>query len=353
MANDFSTDPRCKALWRFESGALTTDSKGSNTLTPTASAPTVDTTNFQEGASSAHYDRSNSQGHSIADANLVAGFPLKSGDTAKKATFCFWYRPSAGANAYSDKAIFGKWKNGATNKLSLFLDHYYGSLSLGWGFNDSGADWWGTGLNFTEGKPYHIAVVIDGVAKTAKIRVWDGSTVTNYPHTYYYELNVSDGAFEIGHDEGANCLHGNLDEFVAFNDLLSDTEIDAIRNGVFPLPPKIEIFQAVAQVEWESPPLIEVSQVIGQAEWEAPPINAVFQVIGQAEYQIPPLIKVPQIIGQVEYRQFDPGLYVKQFIVQVEYQEIPPLAYRRKFPVPDARTAWQSQAGRRQFPVVQ
>jgi hypothetical protein len=31
MANDFSADSNCKALWRFENGALTTDSKGGNT----------------------------------------------------------------------------------------------------------------------------------------------------------------------------------------------------------------------------------------------------------------------------------------------------------------------------------
>ena len=193
------------------------------------------------------------------------------------------------------------------NKLSLFFRPLLLVRSLlGWGFNDYGADWWGTGLNFTEGKAYHIAVVIDGVAKTARIRVvGTGVPSLIIPILTYYELNVSDGAFEIGHDEGANCLHGNLDEFVAFNDLLSDTEIDAIRNGVFPLPPKIEIFQAVAQVEWESPPVIEVSQVIGQAESGTSSDQGKARSI-PGGIHIPPLIKVPQIIGQVEYRQFDP-----------------------------------------------
>ena len=33
MANDFSSDSNCVALWRFESGALTADSIGTNTLT--------------------------------------------------------------------------------------------------------------------------------------------------------------------------------------------------------------------------------------------------------------------------------------------------------------------------------
>ena len=198
--------------------------------------------------------------------------------------------------------------------------------------------------------------LLTGSIRIRKVRRYDATagTVTNYSSTPYNQLRVGAADTTIGAlANPGNYLDGKLDEMVVFNDLLSDTEIDAIRNGVFPLPPQIKIFQAVAQVEWESPPLIEVSQVIGQAEYQVPPLLKATQNLTQVEYSIPPLIKVPQIIGQVEYRQFDPGLYVKQFIVQVEYQEIPPLTCRRKFPVPDARTAWQSQAGRRQFPVVQ
>ena len=126
---------------------------------------------------------------------------------------------------------------------------------------------------------------------------------------------------------------------VIFNDLLRIPKLMQSEMVFFLFPPKLKVFQAVAQAEWEAPPLIKVSQCkIYTARW-----NIKFHRLSRS----------PSIIGQVEYRQFDPGLYVKQFIVQVEYQEIPPLTCRRKFPVPDARTAWQSQAGRRQFPVVQ
>jgi len=47
--NDFASDPNCKVVYRFEDGALTTDSQGSTTLT-NANSVVADTVNFAEGA---------------------------------------------------------------------------------------------------------------------------------------------------------------------------------------------------------------------------------------------------------------------------------------------------------------
>jgi len=76
VANIFTNDSNCKALWRFENGALTTDSKGTNTLTNNNTV-VADTVNFKEGAASANLESSSSQYFSITNANLNAGFPLK------------------------------------------------------------------------------------------------------------------------------------------------------------------------------------------------------------------------------------------------------------------------------------
>jgi hypothetical protein len=43
MTNDFSSDVNCKALWKMDSAALTTDSKSTNILTNVGVA--ADTTN--------------------------------------------------------------------------------------------------------------------------------------------------------------------------------------------------------------------------------------------------------------------------------------------------------------------
>ena len=56
MANDFSSDANCVALWRFEDGALGTDSIGTNDigLRGYTYQPVADTNVYKEGASSAH-----------------------------------------------------------------------------------------------------------------------------------------------------------------------------------------------------------------------------------------------------------------------------------------------------------
>ena len=79
MANDFSGDSSCKALWRFESGALTTDSKSTNTLTNNGGIE--ETTNHMEGSCAVAIASGSSQYLNIPNANLVSGFPLKSDDT--------------------------------------------------------------------------------------------------------------------------------------------------------------------------------------------------------------------------------------------------------------------------------
>ena len=78
MANDFSGDGACVALWRFESGALTTDSIGTNTLTDVNTVGT-ETTDYQEGSACADIERDNSELFSIDDTDLDSGFPYKSG----------------------------------------------------------------------------------------------------------------------------------------------------------------------------------------------------------------------------------------------------------------------------------
>ena len=91
MANDFSGDPNCVALWRFENGALIADSIGSNTLTDVNTVGT-DTSDFKEGAACADFERSSLEYFYINDANLDSDYPFKSGDTNKKISFCEWFK---------------------------------------------------------------------------------------------------------------------------------------------------------------------------------------------------------------------------------------------------------------------
>jgi hypothetical protein len=236
-----------------------------------------------------------------------------------------------GSSQYAN--IYSKWL--WQTDLTIEIGLTGGNLRVNWGYSASAAEFWDA-FSVQAGRWYHLAVVIDGVNKVRKVRRYDATagTVANYSSTPNNQLRVGAANTTIGAlANPGNYLDGKLDETVIFNDLLSDIEIDAIRNGVFPPDPLIKVFQEVAQVEYSDPPLFKV-----------------FQVTGQVEYQdAQPGINVSQIIGQVEYDEFS-GLKISQIVGQVEYSDIP--LPRRIFPVSDSRTLWQSQVEKRTFPVV-
>ena len=234
MANFFTQDPRCKALWRFESGALTADSKGTNTLTAVAT-PVADLADFQEGAACADLEYTDGDYFTILDASLDAGFPLKSGDTTKKLTWCAWIKQESQPGSYA--YLLSKY-DATNNKRSLGLLIWSNVLQFYCGYSaGTVGELLSTGIAIADGEWYHVAVVVDGVAKTINVRVYKLSTTTVYTYSgaMSYELYVSDAAFRIGARDGDTGYHwdGKIDEVVIFNDLLTATEIDKIRAGTF------------------------------------------------------------------------------------------------------------------------
>ena len=109
--NDFSNDPNCVALYNFENGALTTDSKGGNTLSVGGNSPTAVMVDYKQGLASCDFEASNNQYWTIADADLDAGFPLKNGDAVGNISVCCWIKLT-GKNEYQtfyEKGDTDKW----------------------------------------------------------------------------------------------------------------------------------------------------------------------------------------------------------------------------------------------------
>jgi len=83
MANDFSGDSDCVAVLNEDSGFLYREELSDNDayLTEYAGSGSVgtDTTNKKQGSASASFVAANTQMLYRTDANLAAGFPLKSG----------------------------------------------------------------------------------------------------------------------------------------------------------------------------------------------------------------------------------------------------------------------------------
>ncbi|MFH0981869.1 MAG: LamG domain-containing protein [Planctomycetota bacterium] len=238
-ANDFISDPNCKAVWRFENGALTTDSKGTNTLTASVSPPTADTDNYHEGAASADFVRTSSQFFNCPDADLDAGFPLKGGTANKTLTICCWIKPDEYSASYN-YAIWGKAANGismetigeiavgASPKIGMTVAVDGGTVvSLTLGTITLVMDQW-----------YHVAWWINGSARTYGIRLWD-ETAEQAADTSSTGLDPLCDAnpFTIGREPVDSFawrhFDGQIDELVVFNRVLTSAEIMQIREGKF------------------------------------------------------------------------------------------------------------------------
>ena len=99
----FSTDSNCVALYKFESGALTTDSKGGNTLVLGGGSPVADAVDYKEGAACVDFELGDSDYYTVADGDLDAAFPFKNGGSETAISVCFWVKI---INSYS---FLGLW----------------------------------------------------------------------------------------------------------------------------------------------------------------------------------------------------------------------------------------------------
>ena len=199
MANDFSGDANCVALWRFESGALTTDSKGTNTLTNN-NAVAENAVDYKEGAGSADFEASSTQYFSITDANLDAGFPLKNGDANKKISICGWFqietlRPD-------NIGLYSKWNSGS-NKASLrIFVSSIGIFTVHIGYNGgASSETLYSGVTVVTGRFYHYGFTFQDSDKTWQLVVWDDTGLTKIIDTSGIatnNINVEDAAVAIG-----------------------------------------------------------------------------------------------------------------------------------------------------------
>jgi len=237
--NDYTHDPNCMAVWRFESGELTTDSYGGNTLTASTSSPTADSSHYMEGTTAAAFDSASSQCFYITDADLGTKFPLKSDDDTKVISVCCWIKPESFGTTF--RYIFAKY-NVSEYQRTFAIALYQDTLVLLLGY-DEGNKYEAilTGAPCVEGQWYHIGVTYDDWDKSYRFRVWDdteqellgGAEVTG---TATNNINVEAADLVIGDKsdrDGAEAFDGLIDEVVVCKDILSDGEIDQIRTGTY------------------------------------------------------------------------------------------------------------------------
>jgi hypothetical protein len=232
MANDFSGDSNCVALFKFDNNA--NDSKGGNDLTA-VNSPSYDSSDKKEGTHSASLTDSGNQYFTIADGELDAGFPGKNGTSEQSFSIVLWGKTGSLAH---NSSFLSKWQSGALS-YCFWLDSS-GNLAFYIGYN-SGAS--SSHITFdtalSANKWYHIAAVYDSSDNSMKLRVWDddaGALLdSNKEGTAGGDMSPGTAPLEINRIYGNTdyCLDVRTDEVVLFKDVLTDSEIDQIRAGTY------------------------------------------------------------------------------------------------------------------------
>jgi hypothetical protein len=330
MANNFNFDQSCVAVYNFEDGFLTTDSSSGgvpNTLTA-INSPTADLIYYKQGTSSTKLVKASRQCYHIADVDLSSDFPLK--NTGQEAgTWVGWIRHNT-INFWGNRFLYKVQSNGS----------YYGIesgdsiFSIRWG-----QYLYSTDIPVTINTWYHVAFTFDGSTNSIATRIFRDSDGQVFTHStsgagfgQYYDPALSSflpgEGFYIGGTPNDN-VDGYIDEVVVFNRVLSNDEIDEIRNSTYvrdyTIPVEREVTQVSSIVEWVDPSQLEVVQVSDHVEWAITSYLEMPQFCIQVETtNIHTKRKVYQELVQLEY-QNPAGIHVEQSLVQLEH-----LKYRVK-----------------------
>jgi hypothetical protein len=251
-AGDYTWSGVKEAEYRFETGAMTTDSGTTNTLVASGTPPGTDTTNFKQGVASASFLIASSQDYTREDAAVAAGFPGKSSTGYQNFLIMGWVRPNASANM----TVLSKYYTGTANR-SWELNIAYvttsnfrvylsgdGTSTAGDNFVSFTFSTVNGGVNLVNGQWYHVGLWHDSNLDKWGLRVYDvtGTTTYNYSAAKTTGIFLSTATFSIGSRAGTILFTGNIDQTVvyAWADGANPTEqqildqIDAVRGGTSP-----------------------------------------------------------------------------------------------------------------------
>jgi hypothetical protein len=242
--NNFASDPDCVALWQFEDKAFARDGVGSNHLSNHGAS--LDTTDFKEGAGAADFRAIQNDWMSIDDDKLSANFPTKKGGKNTDISMCFWMKPRAfpyGSTLLSkylmstDARSWRVFLGGSINTGNLKV-----ALGTGNGSNFKEYDLNAADQRFPRNQWYHVAFTYQDADKSLHVRVWDdvaGKLLYDYVGKASAPMTISNAPLVLGGLPLMSSFYdGLLDEVVVFKDILTNDEIDLIRQGRYGLTTK-------------------------------------------------------------------------------------------------------------------
>ena len=238
--NNWISNADCRGLYRFEAAGLTLDDSGYGETLTSAGTPALSGL-YKEGSNSVYID-SRLDRFYITDASLNNGFPLKSNDTKKEITICFWMYLTSIPTPQGD--IIAKWSAGTRSIYVRVNDDGGGdaSLQFGIGYNngDNEEKIYDTGTVLAAAQFYHVGITFRDSDKAYRIRIWDdvAGTAAETTGNTTNNINVEGEPYIIFPVGGTDALSflGRLDELVFLSCILTADEIDAARGGTYTAP---------------------------------------------------------------------------------------------------------------------
>jgi len=236
VANDFTNDSNCVAVYNFENDV--TDSKGNNDLTN--SGVTFSGTR-KEGSYAGDFESTESDYAEITNANLDSGFPGKNGESFVALSIAVWVRLESSA----DEVICGVWNATANARCWALKYETTGTFFQFFKGYNAGASYEQFDHGYTSvalATWYHLQVSYLESSKALLFGVWDDA-YAGYRQvdsqdfdgtTFAQATNVEDEEFNVGrYGQSLYYFDGLLDELVIFKDVVSASEFAAIRAGTY------------------------------------------------------------------------------------------------------------------------
>jgi hypothetical protein len=242
MANDFTNDPNCVAVWRFEdTPGFTADSQGGNTLTNFGAD--VETTTVFEGSRSAKFVLDNQDNMTIADADQDAGLPFRyadGGSMEKSFTICLRVYPLTLPSVVGgNMALVAKFHPSSDTRVFSVRMDSNDIFAIAVGYNNGSSY---QTVYFTVAIPsatqwYSVAFSYDYSDYGYRIRAYDhvadALLASDATGNFGQAIDPLDIALTIGSVFEGGFSDTILDEIVVFNRVLSVSEIDDYIAGTF------------------------------------------------------------------------------------------------------------------------
>jgi len=252
-----------KAQWRMESGTLTTDSVGGNTLTNNNTV-VEDDVDYTEGGCSAVFTRANNEWLSIVDANLDTGFPFKSGSSSNLLTVFCRFKITSIAN--EQKTLFAKYY-AAGNARSFNIESYDTYLRFTYGYNSGVSSSVGADVNgIAADRWYSVCFKLNEATKTRGFVVWDevtGCVISDVSTAFSNAISVTSAPFTIGNiaDAGSTWAYdGNIDDVRVFDYILTNDQAETVRLDVGSPPAIITLPATAVSPTFSSPALTGIRE---------------------------------------------------------------------------------------------